>query len=96
MLERGVLVLRHGDSCRGTRSTSRNEKETRMAEGPEEPAADTPLHGCMPCKARQPYTVEALPNGNTIWRCRACAHVVNLIPGTYSTPEGQASGEVPT
>jgi ribosomal protein L37AE/L43A len=75
---------------------SEDQRDAGMPETPEEAEAALLTHGCMQCKARQPYTVEALVNGNTIWRCRACAHVVNLIPGTYSTPEGQASGEVPT
>jgi len=31
---------------------------------PEEAEAALLTHGCMQCKARQPYTVEALVNGN--------------------------------
>ena len=59
-----------------------------------EPA--TPLlHGCMQCKAQQPYTVERLPNRNTVWRCAVCRYVVNLVPGTYSAPEGLMAGEAP-
>ena len=57
---------------------------------PETP--DPPMHGCMECKAQRPYTIEALPNRNTIWRCVVCSHVVNLIPGKYrSDPEERAS-----
>jgi len=54
---------------------------------------DPPLHGCMACKARQPYTVAALSNGNTVWRCVVCNTVVNLIPGASIATEGLASGE---
>jgi hypothetical protein len=39
----------------------------------------------MACHARQPYTIEALANRNTLWRCVVCNHVVNLIPGRYSS-----------
>jgi hypothetical protein len=46
--------------------------------------SDPPQHGCMECHAQQPYTVETLPNRNTIGRCVVCGHVVNLIPGKYS------------
>jgi len=57
--------------------------------------ADRPTHGCMQCKAQQLYTVETLPNRNTLWRCAVCRSVVNLIPGIYSAPEGLLAGEAP-
>ena len=56
---------------------------------------DPPTHGCMECHATQPYTVAVLPNGNTIWRCVVCSHVVNLIPGKYSAMlDGTPTGAV--
>ena len=64
----------------------------------DEPAGNTtePLtHGCMECKAQRPYSVETLPNRNTIWRCAACSHVVNLIPGKYREQDGLGATEVP-
>jgi hypothetical protein len=60
---------------------------------PIEPT-DPLRHGCMQSKAPQPYVIETLPNRNTLWRCAVCRHVVNLIPGIYSAPEGLGSGEV--
>jgi len=75
---------------------SENQRDAGMPETPEEADAALLTHGCMQCKARQPYTISTLSNKNTMWRCAVCNYVVNLIPGTYSTPEGQASGEVPT
>ncbi len=63
----------------------------------EQGAAPTerPTHGCMECRAQQPYTVEVLPNRNTLWRCVVCSHVVNLIPGTYSAMlDGTPTGAV--
>ena len=47
--------------------------------------SEPPTHGCMECHAQQPYTVEVLENRNTIWRCVVCSHMVNLIPGRYSS-----------
>jgi hypothetical protein len=43
-------------------------------------------HGCMECHAHQPYTVEHFANGNTGWRCVGCGHILNLIPGQYTSP----------
>ena len=45
--------------------------------------ATAPLAGCMTCKAPRAYTVEPWPNGNTTWRCVACAQVLRLVPGRY-------------
>ena len=59
---------------------------------PSDPA-DCPTHGCRACKAQQPYTVETLPNRNTLWRCAVCSHVVHRVPGTYSESEEFSSGE---
>ena len=56
---------------------------------------DQPRHGCMECKARQPYTVEEFPNGNTGWRCGVCGKILRLIPGNYSELYGLESGEMP-
>jgi ribosomal protein L37AE/L43A len=47
-------------------------------------STDPSRHGCMICKAPQPYTVEQFSNGNTGWRCRACGNIVRLISGCYS------------
>jgi hypothetical protein len=41
--------------------------------------------GYMDCKARQPYTVEPFPNGNTGWRCTVCGHILRLMPGKYTS-----------
>ena len=40
----------------------------------------------MECHAHQPYTVEHFANGNTGWRCVGCGHILNLIPGQYTSP----------
>ena len=55
-----------------------------MPENAENPT-DRPRHGCMECHAQQPYTVERFPNGNTGWRCVVCGHILNLLPGTYTS-----------
>jgi hypothetical protein len=57
----------------------------REMEQQGEGGAEGPTHGCMQCKARQRYIVEELRNRNTLWRCAVCNHVVNLIPGQYTT-----------
>ena len=67
-----------------------------MSERQEDAASEPPTHGCMQCKAQQPYTISILSNKNTMWRCAVCNYVVNLIPGNYSAALGEASGEVPT
>jgi hypothetical protein len=54
-----------------------------------------PRHGCMECKAQQPYTVEEFPNGNTGLRCRVCGKILRLIPGKYTERYGQGESEVP-
>jgi hypothetical protein len=56
---------------------------------------DEPRHGCMECKAQQPYTVEQFPNGNTGWRCRVCGKILRLIPGRYTALAAHGDGEAP-
>jgi len=75
---------------------SEDQRDTGMPATPEEAEAALLTHGCMQCKARQPYTISTLSNKNTLWRCAVCNYVVNLIPGNYSAALGEASGEVPT
>jgi hypothetical protein len=53
---------------------------------PETP--EPPTHGCMECKAQQPYTVEHFAHGNTGRRCTVCGHILRLIPGKYSEISG--------
>ena len=57
-------------------------------ETPGDGGTERATHGCMQCKARQPYMVEELRNRNTLWRCAVCGHVVNLIPGGYPLKAG--------
>jgi hypothetical protein len=54
---------------------------------------DAPRQGCMECKAPQPYTVKAWPNGNTTWHCTVCGKVSRLIPGRYTAPATPRPGE---
>ena len=56
---------------------------------------DHPRHGCMECKAQQPYAVEQFPNGNTGWRCLVCGKILRLIPGKYSELSGLGAAKGP-